>query len=444
MSLTKVTNSMILGAVTNVLDYGAKGNGSTDDYLAIQAAIDATPTGGRIVFPPGIYMTSNQLEINSKNSLTMIGYGGGNGPGIRWLGANDNSKAIIKIYRSSYCTIENLILQALLTDKPGYGIRITTAGAGVAQGNLIKNCTINYPSISGIYIGNTDNLDQSCDLNTIENCFIDFCGFSSVSIHGANTNETRITRGSYAVAATCGIEIGTYARGVFISDCLPYDTSSNITALGWLSVSNKFTGIIEVANIVVELYYHPFLYAAPSEASFVATGQIIIRNFISSCNFAETGSAIDKIIEYYQHGLLKLENCYISGRSDAIATYIKYETPDFSGPGLRTFDVSNVLLYPANMQFAVPSTANSIGAETMWVGEYRTSIGSAITAGAVTNVRKNAGGSPVTSVSAIPATGTWPTGAVIFNSAPATGSPAGWMCTVGGTPGTWKAMANLA
>lgn len=443
MALTKVTNSMISGAVTNVLDYGATGDGSTDDYAAIQAAIDATPTGGQVVFPPGEYQISDQLVISGKNSITLGGYGGNSTPVIRWIGAADSTKSIIKIYRSSYCTVQNLLLHCLQANKPGYGVRITSGGAGVTQGNKVKNCTINYVSQFGVYIGNSDNTDQSVDLNTIESCFIDLCTVGSISIHGANINLTKITRGSYAIGSRCAIEVGTFTRGVYINECLPFDTVDNNTAVGWLYVQNKFTGLVEVSNIVVELYRHAFLYTEASTVSNVATGQIIIRNFISTCNFAETGSSQDKIIEYLQHGLLKLENCYIAGRSDAVATYIKYQTPNNSGPGLRTLDVSNVLLYPANMQFVVPSTANSIGAETAWVGEYRTSIGSAITAGAITNVRQNMGGSLVTSVSAAPTTGTWPIGAVVFNSAPTSGQPMGWMCSAGGTPGTWLPMPNL-
>jgi hypothetical protein len=42
-----------------------------------------------------------------------------------------------------------------------------------------------------------------------------------------------------------------------------------------------------------------------------------------------------------------------------------------------------------------------------------------------------------------PSTGTWQVGDMVWNGAPTPGSPPGWMCTQGGTPGTWKAMAPL-
>ena len=42
-----------------------------------------------------------------------------------------------------------------------------------------------------------------------------------------------------------------------------------------------------------------------------------------------------------------------------------------------------------------------------------------------------------------PTTGTWAKGDVIYNIAPASGVPPAWVCTVAGTPGTWKPLANI-
>lgn len=69
MSLTKATNSMILGASVNVLDYGADPTGSTDSTSAIQAAIDAaidSPTMGEVVFPYGRYVISQPLVLSAR------------------------------------------------------------------------------------------------------------------------------------------------------------------------------------------------------------------------------------------------------------------------------------------------------------------------------------------------------------------------------------------
>lgn len=75
MSLTKASFSMITGAVVNVLDYGAVGDGSTNDGPAIQAAFDACPIGGTVYFPKGYYKTTQQL--NTANNISLLGDGVG-------------------------------------------------------------------------------------------------------------------------------------------------------------------------------------------------------------------------------------------------------------------------------------------------------------------------------------------------------------------------------
>lgn len=48
------------------------------------------------------------------------------------------------------------------------------------------------------------------------------------------------------------------------------------------------------------------------------------------------------------------------------------------------------------------------------------------------------------SKSSAPTAGTWQLGDTVFNSSPTAGGTPGWVCTAAGSPGTWKAMANLA
>ncbi len=62
--------------VVNVKDYGATGNGSTDDAAAIQSAVAAvTGTGGTVYFPPGTYKVGT--SIVPANNVALIGSGVG-------------------------------------------------------------------------------------------------------------------------------------------------------------------------------------------------------------------------------------------------------------------------------------------------------------------------------------------------------------------------------
>lgn len=66
MALTKAHNRMITGAKTNVLDYGAVGDGVTDDSAAIQAAINA---GQHIYIPEGTYLLSTPISFIARNQI---------------------------------------------------------------------------------------------------------------------------------------------------------------------------------------------------------------------------------------------------------------------------------------------------------------------------------------------------------------------------------------
>ena len=68
MGLTKVTNSLISGALINVLDYGAVGNGVANDTVAIQAAHN---TGKSVFYPDGTYLLTDEIGLSSSASVVM-------------------------------------------------------------------------------------------------------------------------------------------------------------------------------------------------------------------------------------------------------------------------------------------------------------------------------------------------------------------------------------
>jgi len=80
MALTKTSFSMITGAVLNVLDFGAVGDGVTDDRAAIQAAVDqALSTGGGAVYlPHGTYLVKSP-GLNCDTTKYTDGPRGSNG-----------------------------------------------------------------------------------------------------------------------------------------------------------------------------------------------------------------------------------------------------------------------------------------------------------------------------------------------------------------------------
>lgn len=67
MSLTKVTYSMIDGAVANVFDYGAVGDNVANDTVAIQSAVNSGASS--VFFPAGTYKVTSTIVIPPNVSI---------------------------------------------------------------------------------------------------------------------------------------------------------------------------------------------------------------------------------------------------------------------------------------------------------------------------------------------------------------------------------------
>jgi hypothetical protein len=118
MSLTKATYSMISGAPINVLDYGATGDGATDDTAELQAAINAaTASKKRLYVPAGTYLYTT-LAVNDEFAIS----GDGNSSALK---TTQTSSGGITVTTNSPVIFENLALTAVGPQTAGALLTLT-------------------------------------------------------------------------------------------------------------------------------------------------------------------------------------------------------------------------------------------------------------------------------------------------------------------------------
>jgi hypothetical protein len=169
MSLTKVSYSMITGAVYNVLDYGAVGNGIAEDTAAINAAITAA-AGGTVYLPKGTYLVGNlnafifagtQIVGESKYTTILKAKSGLSNSILR------NSNA--DLGTSAYCAVRSLTID--LTAQNINGVDFNGVNNSVAQDlYIIGGSSIGTANGNGILfgapldVGSYSNMAQNCTM----------------------------------------------------------------------------------------------------------------------------------------------------------------------------------------------------------------------------------------------------------------------------------------
>lgn len=135
--------------VLNVRDYGAAGDGVTDDTAAIQAAVDAANNhGGAVVYvPQGTYRLSASLDVYSRISVR------GDGDQVSVLHQTGATASGLRGVDVAFLDLRNIQLRG--------------PGTGSASG-------------PGIYLSRTDN--SSCEGITMENVFVWQFGDSGIAI----------------------------------------------------------------------------------------------------------------------------------------------------------------------------------------------------------------------------------------------------------------------
>jgi hypothetical protein len=130
--LTHHAKSQTVPAQWNVRDFGAKGDGATDDTVAIRTALNAAKEGGVVYFPCGVY------EVNGAQPFTPHS-------GTILRGASMHCA----IVRYSGTAWNRTLFSLVFNDEDGYGRQIRFEDLMIEGRNV--------PGTTGIYAGSESN-----------------------------------------------------------------------------------------------------------------------------------------------------------------------------------------------------------------------------------------------------------------------------------------------
>ena len=158
----------------NVKSFDVKGDGVTDDTVAIQAVIDSLSGGGVAYFPAGTYAYSTTLS-NPYSNVVLLGEGadrshdtgGQNTLGtttFKWIGAANG--VMVDIYSPSGASNQKMVgcgvqrIHFNCNSKADYAIKIRSQAVGIYE-----QIHVNEPGVAAVYLGMMDTLGDARDTN---------------------------------------------------------------------------------------------------------------------------------------------------------------------------------------------------------------------------------------------------------------------------------------
>jgi hypothetical protein len=188
------------GAGHNVTQYGAVGDGITDDSAAFASAIAAAGTGGIVQLPAGTFRIDSTVFVENKDGLRIRGAGVGASI-VQWGG--DAAGPMFRLSGSRMCEIEGIQLTPVSDSFPVAAMIIQeeNASGGYSSMNSYKDLLFEGLDVTelGIYLKG-DEIDANNDTTVIDHCL--FAGYSdaAIELQGANCAGIQI-RGCYLIGA---------------------------------------------------------------------------------------------------------------------------------------------------------------------------------------------------------------------------------------------------
>lgn len=257
------------GRLYNVKDYGALGDGSTDDTLAIQAAVadmssDPVDQPGVLFFPAGSYQISGTITLPTQNFGRMCGEGAQSKisqiastnadmfsvNGSYWhihdlqiVGTDGAGGSAVVLGSTAYhCWLDTLYIYGAKS----CGVKVNNGAASSAK---LTNLQINASTLHGIWITGSSS---DCE---IIGCWVGGSGSDGIRV---DVSATQITNCHCWGNTGNGIYVGSNVTQVHIVNCdletntarglRLNSTNSGITVVGGRMWRNTLTGVYGYAT----------------------------------------------------------------------------------------------------------------------------------------------------------------------------------------------------
>jgi len=445
-----------LSQTVSVIDFGAVGDGTTDDYQAFQDAIDALPvSGGTIIIPATTtneWVISQTLNVRKKVHLVgQIAKGTGT-KGTTLIFPADTSGIVFNSYNTSlYQTVaaDPLLPGAygsILENVALYGDK---AGSSTAADGVVVRCTMECRGVAArnfyrygfrIYadLGAGGSIEGDANQWALYRCDAILNGDHGVYVNGDDANTGVATK----VFSQLNGGYGIYDNSLIGNTYIGCDTVGNTLGSMWADRASA-------ANTVIGLW----------EDDGSATSQFGGVNTIIGGN-AGNPSTSSSAFSMFRGIAKQAPYVYLNNRgSEEVsgqlgANYNDTSMTAFAFGALTSetiatawkfqFDATEqawFLQYAASAAFTPIAYLNSAASLYTLKGF----TGPVFRNGYAVRKTGNINTSKVRMLdSAAPTTGTWAVGDIVYNDTPTAGGYIGWVCVTAGTPGTWKTFGPIS
>jgi hypothetical protein len=201
--------------VFDVADFGARGDGVTDDTAAIQRAVDMCVNGGTVWFPVGLYLTSGAIDISGRPGINLAGPPAGQYFTSGGLDLAQRVGAVLMLTRDDQVGISS--------DRSGQG-------AALHQGPVIEGLTVvARPGVTGAVGYKNVGVNRF----TLRNC-----GFFYLDTGVRIAYSPQLGASEWGMIDQCSV-----------SNCSTYGL--DLDTLGLTVIGGEFTASGRVANILI-------------------------------------------------------------------------------------------------------------------------------------------------------------------------------------------------